>query len=154
MPQPARTLPDGTYTIRQSARGACEALLGALPCANTALGLFAADAGDGNQRWRIAYVAGTAGVYTVQLPCGHAQCNQFLSCSGDCGSTTSDMWCARTAGGAGCRALTGQAASSGGAREHRQACVCSRRWQNDGSGRQNWQASGSPVLPHAVQLHS
>ena len=51
-----------------------------------------ADAANGLQRWRIAYMAGTNGIYSVTLPCGHAACNQYLSCGADCGNTGSDLY--------------------------------------------------------------
>ena len=70
-----------------------------------------ADAANGLQRWRIAYIAGTNGIYSVTLPCGHAACNQYLSCAADCGNTGSDLY-----------------------------------YQDDGSGRQQWQASIQPFL--------
>ena len=59
------------------------------PCLNP---WYHADAANGLQRWRIAYIAGTNGIYSVTLPCGHAACNQYLSCAADCGNTGSDLY--------------------------------------------------------------
>ena len=51
-----------------------------------------ADAANGLQRWRITYLAGTNGLYTITLPCGHAACNQYLSSSATCGTTVVDIY--------------------------------------------------------------